>query len=78
VQAAGVDSALRGGVGSAKAGRDAADAWTATKVAALAACTLGTARLTAVAGSKAKGTAAPDSPSAAAAAGEDGEPPAAS
>ena len=49
-QAAGVDGAFRTGVvGTAEAGREASEAWTATKVAALAACTLGTARLTATA-----------------------------
>ena len=45
-----MDGAWRTGVvGTAEAGREATEAWTATKVAALAACTLGTARLTATA-----------------------------
>lgn len=50
-----MDGAWRTGlIGTAEAGRDATEVWTATKVAALAACTLGTARLTAsAAGEKA-------------------------
>ena len=51
-----MDGAWRTGViGTAEAGRDATEAWTATKVAALAACTLGTARLTATAASETGG-----------------------
>jgi hypothetical protein len=58
-QAAGVDGAWRTSLlGTAEAGHEASEAWTATKVAALAACTLGTARLTATAASeKASGAA---------------------
>ena len=39
-------------VGGAEAGREAAEAWTVTKVAALVGCTAGTARLTAAAGGR--------------------------
>ena len=54
-----MDGAWRTGVvGTAEAGREASEAWTATKVAALAACTLGTARLTATAASESAGEAA--------------------
>ena len=43
---------LHGGVGGAEAGREAAEAWTVTKVTALVGCTAGTARLTAAAGGR--------------------------